>query len=255
MEFGVNASHEVVVFDGTRKDVFDAIGSLVEQKGFVVYSSDLVIREKEDIQSRHDIHQGDFILFNMPAYEESFVIGFAVGNPKILERIVYAVGTLEELENDVHVAVSKYDLGNDMNREMYEKLLTDFDEQFQAVLDNFRDVLLIEGSKEDIYNVISSYKKQPNEPIIDMYDISSGNEERVEVSTIEDISPGVVLIGEAQREDESPQIAMLAYDVSDDDLLVFMESVYDTMGSLNFSEEPPKIIRESFAESRFRFMK
>ena len=254
MEFKKKSAIEVTVFDGTRKDVYDSLESLVVNRGFKLYTNELVIRDLDEVHSRHDINKGDFILFMNPKYSDVFAVGFSVSDRDTLEHIVYAVGILEGLDEDAVVGITTYDVGEDPHREMLHDLIEEFDDEREAVIQNFKDILLVEASKQQIYDVIQDLRGRASQNTLDMYNVKNYEDvDEVKVESVEDITDGFLLIGEAQREDETPQIAVLGYNVEDKDMLKFLDDVFSVMKVMDLKDNPPKIIRQKFEDSRLGF--
>ena len=252
MQFNDGATIEIVVFDGTRLDVFNAMKNFVSTKGFPLMTKDLVLRKPEDIQTRHDINKGDFILFHSQEYAEIFCIGFNMKEREALERVVYAVGELEGMKNDDTAGLDLYNLEDDTAREIYEGLIADIDNDFEEMKANFQDVLLIEAEPEQMMSVISSFQQQVDVPKLDLYNVQGDPNEMLPIDTltIDGIEPGTILIGQGQREDGTPQVAVVGYGIKDVELSECLAGALDSMNRLNFKEHPPKIIRMPFEESR-----
>lgn len=211
-----NEDKEVNIFDGTQVDVYDAYEFLVLRLGYVLVDKDLVVREPEEITQASDIQKGDIIPYITPDKSEIACVGYDVSRDEDIQRIVFAIGKLNSFEQDVSVGVNYYSLLNEGTFEMYTNYMDTFKDEHLEVVKNFKDVLVIEATREQFYDYLVKQHSRASEHILTVHhtdDEDDGGEYILE--SAEDIESGMFLFGELQREDGSPQIGLITYDVED----------------------------------------
>lgn len=247
INFDQQVEEDVSIFNGTRKDVFDAMDFLVDQLHFVVLDRELVLRDASEIQSRHDIQRGDILPFISPFSGDMMCLGFDISNEKDVNRIVYTVGQLGEFEQNTAVGVDYYDLSNDGVRDAYTEMMDDLKAEHQEVMDNLKDILLIEATQEEFHAFIASERQRPENTNTTVYRISDETVKEYDVKKPSDVSSGMVLVGESQREDGSSRIGFLGYDIEDDDALI--NFLYEGLGGVTVPSvlsETPTVTRVAY---------
>ena len=256
---------DVTVFDGTQKDVFEAIEYLVDELNYDIFevfidedevdeSIKYKLREKErtEIKSRHDIRRGTVVLCMTPLGGEPTAIGYGMNKQPYLKCVASAFGMMFGMDSGVMLSVSVCGLEHDSNRSYFNAFKQDFKTDYERTHRNFKDVKLVETEPEDFYAFLEHEMGLTDRKNLVLIDTETKEEVVCTPDVIQakdDIKPGMILVGNSEREDGSAQMAFMGYHVLDEKLQDFVSEMLDSFGFRTSPDRRPEVIREKYSDS------
>lgn len=265
-KFAGGVEMDVLFFDGSKDDVLRAKEHLVDELGYDIYEVfvdddadddmkyKLRDKNRNDVKTTDDIGEGTVILFTTPLEGEPVAIGYGMNKQAFLSCAVSAFGVMFGSDEGAFFSVSLINLFDDNNRLYYEAFQSDFKADYERTYENFKDIMLVETNRDDFYSFVVNEFNKPDVKDLVLFNTLTGEEVKCTPDTItskEAISPGMVLIGNAEREDKTPQMGFLGYDVTDDRLSDFVVSFLESFGFVNVSDHVPDIIRVKYEDGIF----
>lgn len=254
---------DILFFDGTKEDLLEAKEYIVDELGYDIYeifedeTADdgfkykLRDKDRNDVTTLDDIKDGMVILFTTPLEGDPVAIGYGMNRQEFLTCTVSAFGVMYEADEGTLFSVSLVNLFDDNNRSYYESFKADFKADYKQGYENFKDVMLVETDQDDFYSFIVNEFRKPDVKDLVLFNTNTKDEIKCTPETItskEAIVPGMVLIGNAQREDDTPQMGFLGYNVDDEKLSVFVVELLESFGFVNVFEHVPDIIHVKFED-------
>ncbi len=238
---------EVNIFSGSQLDVYNAIEFFIGDLGFVLADAQLVIRDIDEIKSADDIKSGDIIPFITPDRNEIACLGYDISKQEDLERIVYAIGQLNSFEEDISVGVTLHDLNDKIVRDMYESFMDTFKREHTEVLKNFKDILIVEATQLEMHQYLIQEQQRASEKILTVHHVDNESDDEFEINKPDDIESGMFLFGQVERDDGTPQIGLVGYNIEDDAILEYLSKALVGFGKA-MEDIVPEIRREKFSD-------
>lgn len=229
----IEVTESVVLFNGTRLDVFNTIEILkdkLDPNMYHVFDKDLEGHPIENIEKRHDIRSGDVLPFISPIDGNVYCVGFDLNTEEDFKRAVFLVGSLQGYDDGMAVELFAHSLVDDLGREIFDTFLEEVSEGVDEIRKDLKDVLLVEATKDEFYNFIEEEQSKTNEGTLLIEKPPYTEDTFIEVNTLEDIESGYIISGQSEREDGSLRLGFVGYDVKDEDLQFLVEGISLSLG-------------------------
>lgn len=261
--FGEENMVDIKIFDGRKDDVFNALDYFVDELGYELfelfedeeetddtYRTKMRERDRASVQKPEDINSGDVLLLLTPFDGEPVALGHDVHDDKVLQCIVSAFGVLFKVEEQTAFTCTVYSLDQSGNRDSFESFISLFKTSMEKVRSNFKDVLFIDATRDEFKAFLKRELNKPGGKEIVLHDAETKEVRRLSQEDMsEDIDlSGLILVGEAQREDESQQIGLVGCEVDESILSEFVVDIVSSYGFDIYRNDKPEIIRVDYKD-------